>query len=118
MAPDSEPFLFEVKCQHDHLAASPTDGIGVFAQIYVLQLIGVVVVDGIAQTVTELQLRYQFKEWQVEITAKAHLQKQICLLQLDILLVLTCQIQCRIDTSRDIRSGVVPTLCTELQVDG
>lgn len=97
---------------------SRADAICVYAHVGVLQFAGVVVVQGIAQTIAELQFRDQFEEWQVEITAQAHLQEHVRPFQLNIFLILARQIDHRVHACHDVGAVVVPALRTELQVNG
>ena len=92
------------------------DAICVHTHVGILQFLGVVVVQRVAQTVAELQLRNQLEERQIEVAAKAHLHKQVRLFQLDILLVLACQVHHRVDASHHIRPVVVPAFGRELHV--
>ena len=110
--------LLEIEREDDHLAVAAGDGIGVLAQVGVLQFAGMVLVEGIAKTVAELQLGDELEEGQIEIAAQSDFKEKVGALQLDILLILAREVDHRVDACHHVRTVVVPSLGTELDVEG
>lgn len=73
--------LLEIEREDDHLAVAAGDGIGVLAQVGVLQFAGMVLVEGIAKTVAELQLGDELEEGQIEIAAQSDFKEKVGALQ-------------------------------------
>ena len=53
------------------------NSVGIRFFIVVLQVGHMALVYPIAQTVAELQLRYQLEEWQIQVASQSHLNHQV-----------------------------------------
>lgn len=75
-------------------------------------------VKAVAQTVHKLQFGPQLEVRQIEIAPHANLQKGVCALELDNVIVLTRQVEHGIDASHHIRPVIVETRSGRYQVEG
>ena len=89
---------------------------GIHFFILIRQIIDVILVDGIDEAVAEFYLWDNFEEWQIQIAAHTYLYHRIRILESDIVLILTCEVDHLVYSCNKIRTIVVPSLGRELQV--
>ena len=110
-------FLFEIEGEHNHLAMGRRYTLGIAAEIHVLELITMLGVKAVAQTIAELQLGAEFEERKLEVAPQSYLYHRVETLETHIILRLARQVNHRVDAGDDIGTVVVETLCAELQID-
>lgn len=99
--------LLEVEAKHYHLCACFLHAIRVLEQTLVAQLLGVLCVEGVAESVDELQLRTQLEVGQIEVAAHAELQRERRALQLQRVGALAREVDHRRYACHEIRAVVV-----------
>ena len=68
--------LLEVEAEHNHFCAYFLHALRELEQTLVAQFLGMISVEGVAESVDELQFGAQLEERQVEVAAYAELQRE------------------------------------------
>ena len=109
--------LLEVERQHDHLAVGAVEAVAEDALVDIGELVDMLLVEGVAETVAELQLGDELEEGEVEVATHAYLEHGVETVEMDVVLVLAREVDHRTDTADEVGTVVVEALGRELQVD-
>ena len=85
--------------------------------VEVAQLIDVIGIEVVAQTITELQLRNQFEERKIEVTTDTYFHHRAEAFQTNIVVTCTGQVDHAVDACHHIGAVVVPSWSGKLDVD-
>lgn len=111
-----ELFLLKVQCHHNHLATPRVYTIREYEHILVRKVLAVLL-DDIPKTVAELDLWDELEPRSVEVTTESTFKVAIEALKQQLPLSLYCKVEGRIDTSHEVWTVVVESLCAELKID-
>ena len=108
--------LFEVKRKDNHATSSAIDRLCVLHQ-RIIDEVAAVFTDDVEQAKTELQLGIQFEERQIDVATHAHFKIEVERFQAQSIVFACGEIHHGIDTTNEIRTEVVVSWCSKLQVE-
>lgn len=110
--------LFEVEAEDYHLGVGFLHRFGVGQHVFVAQLIGMVCVKTVAQTIHELQFGSKLEERQVKIASDAYFGTDVVAFEFDVVGAFAAQVYHWIDAGHEVRTVVVESWRCEDEVEG
>ena len=109
-------FLFEIECEHYHLALCAIDRLGE-DELSLVCDVASVLVDDVRQSIHEFHLRYEFEERRVEVASQSEFEITVSVSQQVLLLFFDGEVKGRRDTSHDVWPVVVEPLSSVFDVN-